>query len=221
MEKVEEQYEKIIDTFPNAILMNNFIFHIRIHAINESYIDIDYKNYPKKPKVKLINPDGQTYKKLDVMISSLKNWKKSRATSIVELINEILKFINGMLYNSINIKKEILEGILGLCKHQHPREILGLLRMENAVVSEFILPPGALTSENSGVFFPNRMPLDNSIEGTVHSHPTGNVNPSPTDLNGIFKKLRFHFIIGYPYSDLSCVKCYDRIGDELDFKIID
>ena len=125
-----------------------------------------------------------------------------------------------MQTNEILISKELFKGILGLCRDQHPREILGLLRMVNGVVSEYILPPGALTSENSGIFSPSRIPIGSSLEGTIHSHPSGNPNPSLGDLNSIFKKYVFHFIVGYPYNSLTCVKCFDKNGKELKFKII-
>ena len=219
MNSAEEQYQEIMRVFPNIILANDMIFHIKFPIINNSFIDIDYAKYPKKPKVHLINSDGQIYKKLDLMISSLKTWEKNNAPTIVELINEILIYINGMALNEIFIKKELLDGILALCRDHHPREILGLLRIDKGIVTEFILPPGALTSNSSGVFFPSRIPLDPSLEGTIHSHPSGSLNPSLQDLNDIFKKKRFHFIVGYPY-DFSKIKCFDKKGNELNIKII-
>jgi len=220
MEIIESEYQKIIAAFPNATIVKNFIFHIRIPLINDVIIDINYKRYPKKPKVVLIKEDGQIYDNLDTMIFSLKSWKKKNPVSIVELINEILDFVQNMQFNEILIKKELLEGIMALCREQHPREILGLLRIDKGAVIEFILPPGALTSDSSGIFFPSRLPLDASLEGSVHSHPSGNPYPSLGDLNGVFKKKRFHFIVAFPYNKLSCVKCFDKIGKELKFKII-
>lgn len=219
MISIEEQYQEIIKVFPNIILVDDMISHIKIPVINNSFIDIDYGKYPKRPKVHLINSDGQVYKNLDLMISSLKTWKKNNAPTIVELINEILVYIKALISNDIIIKKELLEGILALCREHHPREILGLLRVDKGIVTEFILPPGALTSNVSGIFFPNRIPLDPSLEGTIHSHPSGNSNPSLQDLNDIFKKKRFHFIVGYPYN-LSKIKCFDKNGNELNIKII-
>ncbi|MFX1238389.1 MAG: Mov34/MPN/PAD-1 family protein, partial [Promethearchaeota archaeon] len=72
---------------------------------------------------------------------------------------------------------------------------------------------------SSGVFFPSRIPFDLTLKGTVHSHPSGNPYPSFKDLEGIFKKMQFHFIVGYPYN-LKNTKCFDRIGNELTFKVI-
>ena len=221
MEIIEEQYQKVIEAFPNTIIVNNYISHLKIPLMNDVFLDIDYSKYPKRPKVILTNPNGQVYKKLDMMISSLMTWKKKEAISIVELIYEILAFIEAMKLSAITIKKELLNGIMALCRDHHPREILGLLRVDKGIVSEFILPPGAITSTSSAVYSPGRMSLDRSIEGTVHSHPTGNPNPSQTDLKGVFMKKRFHIIVGYPYNSLNCVKCFDQKGKPIKLHVID
>jgi len=219
MDNLEEQYQNIIEYYPNAILFNNLITHLKIPIKNGNFIEIDYKNYPKKPQVVLINQKGEINKKIEHMVPSLSTWKRKNPPMIKEIINEIIIFINNLALNEVIIRKELLNGIFGLCKEHHPREILGLLRVDEHVVTEFILPPGALTSTSSGVFFPNRIPFDLSVKGTVHSHPTGNPIPSSKDLESIFKKMQFHFIIGYPYN-LNKTKCFDRNGNEIIFKII-
>ena len=220
MELIEDEYEKTIEIYPNASIINNIISHIKIPLLNDVFLEIDFKKYPKRPKVKLIKSNGQIYKNFDMMILSLKSWKNKNPPSIVELINEIFIFIKSLQSDEILIKMELLNGILALCREQHPKEILGLLRMSKGIVTEFILPPGSLTSDNSGVFFPSRIPLDLSLEGTIHSHPSGNVYPSITDLNGVFKTKRFHFIIAYPYNSLACVKCFSKDGNEIPFRIV-
>jgi len=221
MEIIEEQYQKVIETFPNTILVNNFISHLKIPSEIDWFLDIDYSKYPKRPKVILTNPNGQVYKKLDMWISSLRSWKKKDAISIVELIYEILAFIEGVKLSAITIKKDLINGILALCREHHPREILGFLRVDKGIVSEFILPPGAITSTSSGVYSPGRMPWDLSIDGTVHSHPTGNPNPSQTDLKGVFMRKSFHIIVAYPYNSLNCVKCFDQKGKTIKLQVID
>ncbi|TFG19979.1 MAG: hypothetical protein EU529_15610 [Promethearchaeota archaeon] len=220
MEILEQEYQKVVEVFPNVGLINDLIYHIKLPLINDVSLEINFKNYPKKPKVILVREDGQTDNSLDTMLTALKSWKKKNPLPIVELINELFTFVNSMQSNEILINSELLDGIMALCREQHPREILGLLRVEKGITTEFILPPGALTSDSSGIFFPSRLPLDPSLEGTVHSHPSGNSNPSLGDLNNVFKKKRFHFIIGYPYNSLSCVKCFNKNGNEIPFKII-
>ena len=145
-------------------------------------------------------------------------WKKKNALNIVDLINEVLLVIDSMRSGEVLINRELLQGILALCKDQHPREILGMLRMENGIISEFILPPGSLRSKDSVVFSPSRIPLDPTIAGTVHSHPSGNPTPSGADII-IFKRGHIHFIVGYPYNYYT-IKCYDQKGNPLNFKFV-
>ncbi len=220
MEDLEQEYQKVLEAFPKVELINGLIYNIAIPLINNVSLEIKFKNYPKKPKVILVREDGQTDTSLDTMLTALKTWKKKEPLPIVEIVKEIFVFINNMQSNEVLINRELLDGIMALCREQHPREILGLLRVEKGIITEFILPPGALTSDSSGIFFPSRLPLDPSLEGTVHSHPSGNPVPSLGDLNNVFKLKRFHFILGYPYNGLDCVKCFDKNGQELKFKII-
>ena len=216
---VEEEYQKVIEAFPYSQLVDNRISHIKIPLKNDINLDIDFKNYPKKPKITLIKPDGQTYGDIESMVSTLKYWKKKEPHSIVDIINDIFMLLDRVSSNEIAIKKELIDGILGLCKNQHPNEILGFLRVQNSIATEYILLPGALTNEKSGVFFPGRIPSDPSLQGTVHSHPRGNPYPSQVDLETVFMTKQFHFISAYPYTYAS-TKCFDQKGNEMNYKII-
>jgi len=216
---IEEEYQKVISAFPNAKTIDNYISHIKLLLLNDVHLQINFKKYPKKPKVQLVNPDGQAFKNLESMVSTLKYWDKKHPHSIVGLINDIKLLLERAKTNEIAIKRELIEGVLALCKNQHPREILGYLRVERGVVCEYILLPGASTDEKSGVFFPRRVPNDPSLQGTIHSHPTGNPYPSQVDLETVFMSKRFHFIAAYPYNYAS-TKCFDQKGNELVFKII-
>jgi proteasome lid subunit RPN8/RPN11 len=220
MKEIELQYQNIIEHFPNAIPIENEISHIRIELNKGLIVEIDYSKYPKKPKVTLINKSGKVYKKLNNDITSLKNWKINETKSILNVINEIISILEGLQSNEVKIKKELLVGILGLCREHHPKEFLGILKMDKNVFTEFILPPGAVTSRNTGVFFPTRLPLSLDYQGTIHSHPSGVPYPSLQDLNSVFKQLRFHFIVGFPYR-LNNIKCFDKKGNELQFKVVD
>jgi len=218
MEEIEKEYQKIIAVYPNAIMVDEYIGHLRIPLENNVFLDIDYKKYPKKPKVNLLKPGGESFKNLDKMISTLKKWKAKEAHSIVDLIQDVFLFIQGVESRVVLIKKELIEGILGMCYQQHPREIVGLLSLNDGRFTQFILPPGATTSETSGVFYPGRIPIDTTLQGTIHSHPSGNSNPSPVDLETVFRGYDYNFIAGYPYNNLNCIKCFDQLGNELKFK---
>jgi len=219
IKKIELQYQNIIDHFPNTVSIENKITHIKIELIKGIILEIDYSKYPKKPKVKLINQTGKVYKKLSNDITSLQNWKVDKTKSILLVINEIIFILKDLQSNIVKVKKELLIGFLALCRAHHPKEFVGILKMDKNVFTEFILPPGAVTSRNSGVFFPSRIPLNRDYQGTIHSHPSGSLSPSLQDLNSVFKGNRFHFIAGFPYS-LNDIKCFDKNGTELQFKVI-
>ena len=85
---------------------------------------------------------------------------------------------------------------------------------------EYILPPGAITSNTSGLFIPSRLGFDSTLNGSIHSHPSGNPNPSIIDINNVFKTKEFNFIVAYPYN-LSSIKCFNNKGREIEFRILD
>jgi proteasome lid subunit RPN8/RPN11 len=220
MNIIENEYKKIIEYYPNVILENNFISHVKVPLKKDYFLEIDFSRYPKKPIVSLIRTDNRIYRKIDKVIPLLNRWEKRNPPSIVDLINEILTFISDLESEQIKIKKELLNGIFGLCRNQHPKEILGLLRITNGIATEYILPPGAITSKTSGFFSPSRLGLDLSLKGSIHSHPSGNPYPSLTDINRIFKTRDFNFIIAFPYN-LRSIKCFNSRGQEIEFTILD
>lgn len=219
MEEIEKQYQLLLEAFPDASLVDDAIYHVRLTLMEGVWLEVNYKKYPKQPKVSLIKADGSTYKKLSKTVESLKSWNKNNPLLIKDLIQDIINVINGVANEEVFIKHSLFQGILAYCSDHHPREILGLLRINNNVVVEFILPPGAVTSNKSGVFSPSRLPMDMSLNGTVHSHPSGNPYPSEADLV-LFKKKRVNFIVGYPY-DIFTVRCFDQLGNEIRFEVID
>ena len=219
-EEILSQYKAIIENFPNVILVNDKISHMRIELIKGITLEIDFTKYPKKPKVKLFNQSGKVYKKANNDIDCLKNWRSDNSNSVLDLINEIQSILNNLQSNIVKIKSDLLLGFLALSRANHPRESLGILKMEKNVFTEYILPPGAVTSRNTGVFYPIRIPVNRSYQGTIHSHPSGAIIPSLQDLNSVFKGYLFNFIVGYPYN-LYSIKCFDRNGNELQFKVID
>ncbi|MFO8020184.1 MAG: Mov34/MPN/PAD-1 family protein [Promethearchaeia archaeon] len=219
-DNIEKQYQDVIEQFPSIQLIDNKIYHFRLPLLNQVSLEVNFESYPRKPDIVLVKPSGEQYDKIQNQVPTLKRWKRRDPGNIAEVIQEILMIIESMKSEEIMIKKELMNGLFALCQEQHPNEILGFLRVEGGVVSEFILPPGASTNERSGIFSPRRMGIDHSIRGSVHSHPTGNPFPSQADLRGVFRKKEFNFIIASPYNSYSCVKCFDQLGNELKFRTV-
>jgi proteasome lid subunit RPN8/RPN11 len=61
------------------------------------------------------------------------------------------------------------------------------------------------------------LPMDFSMVGIVHSHPSGNITPSSTDLNHIFGIVLM--IVGFPFIDERNVAVYNCNGEKLTLQI--
>lgn len=118
---------------------------------------------------------------------------------------------------TLQISRELLEHILQGARLLHPRENILLLRgkkkNETIQVTDLIIPPFASHGSSFSTFPFHMLPIDFSIIGTVHSHPSGNLRPSPADLNHFLGKVMM--IVGYPYSSEANISAYRSTGETL------
>lgn len=120
-------------------------------------------------------------------------------------------------YAAISMSQELLQTVFEGAKSVYPRETILLLRGEKKkdliAVTELVVPPLA----NYGRGFANiglhMLPMDFSIVGTAHSHPSGNTTPSNTDLNHFFGPILM--IVGFPFTNEKNVAVYNRNGERL------
>ena len=117
---------------------------------------------------------------------------------------------------NVIIKDELLNSLLVFARMKHPQEGIILLRgnMGDSEISikEFLLPPFATSGRGFASFPSHRLPIDFSIVGTAHSHPSGSLRPSTTDLNHFYGRVMV--IVAYPYT-LRQVAVYNSKGEEL------
>ena len=120
----------------------------------------------------------------------------------------------------VKIKEDLLRAILENARLMHPKEILFMLRGEKKkdciIISDIIIPPFATYGHGFATFSLSTLPIDFSIIGTAHSHPSGNLAPSIGDLNQAIGKIMM--IVGYPYAKQNVV-VYDREGNLLELEI--
>lgn len=99
----------------------------------------------------------------------------------------------------------------------HPREMIFLLRgkktEKEVCIKDYLLPPFAFHGSSSSGYNPYMLPLDLSIMGSVHSHPSGVLKPSITDLNNLTGL--FTLIIAWPYDGPRDVAAFNRDGEVL------
>lgn len=102
---------------------------------------------------------------------------------------------------NVSISGELLESLLSFAADRHPREVIVLLRGKRAddefEITEFLLPPYATGGMSFAQFPAHMLPIDFTIVGTAHSHPSGTARPSVADLNNFYSRVMI--IVAFPY----------------------
>src|SRR5512137_1148939 len=121
--------------------------------------------------------------------------------------------------NIHSIRKRTLKMILEASKSSYPEEFGAILRAKKGVIHELVLLPGTVAGERSALFKLHMLPVDFTIVGTVHSHPSGAVYPSGADLD-LFRRFGWvHIITGYPY-EMESWACFDAFGETRELKVV-
>jgi proteasome lid subunit RPN8/RPN11 len=120
------------------------------------------------------------------------------------------------------IKKKCLDLILESAKSSYPKEFGALLRVDSKdkfTINELVLLPGTISGDSHAIFRLHMLPVDFSIVGTIHSHPSPLPYPSEADLALFRKHGKVHIITAKPY-DYASWKAYDYEGKKIDIKVI-
>jgi proteasome lid subunit RPN8/RPN11 len=122
---------------------------------------------------------------------------------------------------TVSISAELLESIFEGAKQLYPKETFLLLRgkkSKNVVhVSDLVVPPLAVYGRDFANIPLHMLPMDFSVVGTVHSHPSGNITPSTVDLNHFFGRVLM--IVGFPFTSVQNVAVYDANGEKLQLQV--
>ena len=122
---------------------------------------------------------------------------------------------------TVSIDHELLQMIFEGARQLYPRETILLLRgkkkKNHITISELVVPPLANYGQGFAQIRLHMLPMDFSIIGTAHSHPSGNLSPSPADLNHFVGVVLM--IVGFPFKDEKSVTIYNRDGEELALQI--
>ncbi len=122
---------------------------------------------------------------------------------------------------SVSIPRDLVDTILAGAKQLYPRESFLLLRgkkHKNVVtVSDLLVAPFSVHGRGFASYHTHMLPIDFSIVGTVHSHPSGNTQPSSVDLNHLFGRILM--IVGFPYIDERCIAVYSSDGEKLTLNV--
>jgi len=118
------------------------------------------------------------------------------------------------------IKKDTLNFILGVSGRVYPNEFGGMLRGEKDIITEVLIIPGTTFGDSFTSTPLYMIPIDYSIIGSVHSHPSSSFTPSREDLIFFGKTGRVHLIARYPYRDINDLAAYNRNGERMLLQII-
>jgi proteasome lid subunit RPN8/RPN11 len=122
---------------------------------------------------------------------------------------------------TVSMSAELLDSIFEGARRLYPKETFLLLRGKKRNgeirVTDLVVPPLAVYGYGFANLPFHMLPMDFSVVGTVHSHPSGNINPSDVDINHFFGRILM--IVGYPFIDVRNVAVYDSEGERVPFKV--
>jgi proteasome lid subunit RPN8/RPN11 len=122
---------------------------------------------------------------------------------------------------TVSVSAELLDSIFEGAKRLYPKETFLLLRgkkSKNSIrVTDLVVPPLAVYGYGFANLPFHMLPMDFSVVGTVHSHPSGNINPSSVDLNHFFGRILM--IVGFPFASAQNVAVYGSNGEKLPLQI--
>ena len=118
------------------------------------------------------------------------------------------------------IKRSTLRMILESARSMHPKEFSGMLRAEGGVINEVMLLPGTKSGNTHSIMQLHMLPIDFSVVGSVHSHPSPDFWPSGADIHFFRNFKNVHVIVAYPYNESSW-RAYDYNGRGIEIEIVD
>ena len=119
------------------------------------------------------------------------------------------------------VERTVVDSILSYAQMFHPRESILLLKgkvsKHKLVVDDVQIPPLATHGSTFSSFPLSTLPIDFSVIGVAHSHPSGALRPSVTDLNKFYGKIML--ITAYPYRSEQNIILLDRKGQQLKYEV--
>ncbi len=122
-----------------------------------------------------------------------------------------------------NITRKCLDLIVESSKSSYPKEFGALLRVDRVqknTIIEVVLLPGTISGNSHAIFQLHMLPVDYSVVGTVHSHPSSVTRPSEADLDLFNHFGRIHLIVGVTSIGTASWKAYDYTGREVLVEVV-
>jgi proteasome lid subunit RPN8/RPN11 len=121
------------------------------------------------------------------------------------------------------LKQSVVDSVLTYAQMAYPKEGILLLRghvtPQDTVISDVVIPPRAVHGFGFANFPWHMLPMDRSILGTAHSHPSGSLRPSIQDLNHYYGRIMI--ITVYPFHSHQDLGAFDRNGAIVNYDVED
>ena len=122
----------------------------------------------------------------------------------------------------VRIDQTVIESILEYAKACHPKEgillLKGRINKHLIMAEEVEIPPIAVHGRDFSNFPLHMLPIDFSVVGTAHSHPSGVLKPSIVDLNNFYGRIMI--VTAYPYNSEQNISVFDREGNPVKYEIV-
>lgn len=121
------------------------------------------------------------------------------------------------------IKRSVLQMVAEAAKDAHPNEFGGILRAKDDTIVELLLSPGgpgAMGGSSHIFMYTEKLPMDASLVGTVHTHPSPEAFPSYADRQFFSSFGHIHIIMAAPYDPDSSWRAYDQTGADRELEIV-
>jgi len=126
------------------------------------------------------------------------------------------------LDKEIFVERAVVDSILSYAQMFHPRESILLLKgkidKKKIVINDVQIPPLATHGNRFSSFPLHTLPIDFSVMGVAHSHPSGALRPSIADLNQFYGRIML--ITAYPYQSKKNIIILDREGKPLKYVVV-
>jgi len=132
----------------------------------------------------------------------------------------LLNLISSLITDYMEkISKNLLLDLFDACRETYPNEFFAYLGKTEDIIDYFVAVPIFYQSEDSVSYWKHLSPVDFSVVGTIHSHPSGMPIPSRADLASFSKEGNIHVIVSYPYT-LETLAFYDRNGKRIFLELV-
>jgi proteasome lid subunit RPN8/RPN11 len=123
----------------------------------------------------------------------------------------------------IIIDRSVVDSILQYARANHPREAILLLNGKATRAGTRIdgveIPPLAVHGSGFSQFPLHMLPIDFSVVGTAHSHPSGFPQPSVQDLNNFYGRVMI--IAASPYESADDLVVFNSKGEQIRYIVVE